>query len=693
LENQAGIAVGNVSIFAPFAVILILIFVYFYQLCNGKVISKGYTKVEKDSALEALAVSLLLAKDGKLESLHRKYNKDLENGTFVDGEDPKNIHDGWKNLDLLVKELRVLGNITEKEYYSIRKDEIENEATLVDWKALYNNVSRKGGGGKKGSIYNDAVINQNSNNRVNSGKSGSVDLAHLPPGSSSIPSQFNENSDSSRSFSNNYELTTVNPLLAGFASTPEKQPPQSPASTQASSLNSPSISNSHASSPIRLLQILNQTKVNSKERKKYEEFIKGKALHFFSVIYMSTVNKSSFRTVSLTDDPTRKSEEEGRPSIDIAGIRQLSRIMATDSNFHQSLRVSNHHRSSSRSHPLSLRSSSLHLSSTPVVLMSAVPLQVQQTNPNYSLFHELYVAIAKHPTTSRYNPEVMKVMIDYWIPKLDHYFDEFAAMVERIQYVQNNPQSKSVLSASSSFSNSSVGADVPQDYWVLSSGVSELQLFTLLPKDLLRQYVDELKVVPLEEDEEEGEEQIGHLMGEMEGIGEAKHKQKENKAAVQEGNDLSSPVSFQPISISRPLKTSNSNSPNIHNSTPPSSQLTQLLKHQLPNNQNGEKDEPRLQSHHSHAFSEITVHTSNTTVYDCTEEDFQMVFFLLVFYKKLSSLLVVHSMMSLSQYNEETILSQYSRKMAYLVGKDVWTIADLNEWVETFQTILLERDG
>jgi hypothetical protein len=700
LENQAGIAVGNVSIFAPFAVILILIFVYFYQLCNGKVISKGYTKVEKDSALEALAVSLLLAKDGKLEYLHRKYNKDLENGTFVDEEDPKKIHDGWNNLELLVKELRVLGNITEKEYYSIRKDEIENEATLVDWKALYNNVSRKGGGGKKGSIYNEAVLNQNSNHRANSGKSAPLDLAHLPPGSSSIPPQLHENSTSSRSFSNNYELTTVNPLLAGFASSPEKQPPQSPASTQASSLNSPSISaksnHSHASSsPIRLLQILNQTKVNSKERKKYEEFIKGKALQFFSVIYMSTVNKSSFRTVSLTDDPTRKSDEEGRPSIDMAGIRQLSRIIASDSNFHQSLRVSHHqHRSSSRSHPLSMGSSALHLSSTPVVLMSAVPLQVQQTHPNYSLFHELHVAIAKHPTTSRYNPEVMKVMIDYWIPKLDHYFDEFSAMVERIQYVQNNPQSKSVLSAASSstsFSNSSsVGAEggVPQDYWVVSSGVSELQLFTLLPKDLLRQYVEELKVVPVEEkDEEEGEEHIGHLMGEMEGIGETKHKQNnENKIAVQEGNDLSSPISFQPISISRPLKAGNANSPNINNNgTPPSSQLTQLLKYQLPNSPMGEKDEQ---------LSEIIVRTANAaTVYDCTEEDFQMIFFLLVFYKKLSSLLVVHSMMSLSQYHEETILSQYNRKMAYLIGKDVWTIADLNEWVETFQTILLERDG
>ena len=61
--NQAGSSVGTVSILTPLCIAFILVLVYFAQSCGMANIKKTYTNTEKDSALDDLALKLLLVRD------------------------------------------------------------------------------------------------------------------------------------------------------------------------------------------------------------------------------------------------------------------------------------------------------------------------------------------------------------------------------------------------------------------------------------------------------------------------------------------------------------------------------------------------------------------------------------------------------------------------------------------------------
>jgi hypothetical protein len=69
LFNQVGIQIGNLSVISPFLVICIFLLIYLYQLISGRVIPRAYSKDEKQAAIDALAVSLLLARDRRKAAL------------------------------------------------------------------------------------------------------------------------------------------------------------------------------------------------------------------------------------------------------------------------------------------------------------------------------------------------------------------------------------------------------------------------------------------------------------------------------------------------------------------------------------------------------------------------------------------------------------------------------------------------
>jgi hypothetical protein len=68
LLNQAGVATGNIQIIAPLCVILIFYLAHLHKQWNKVPLDESYSRGEKDSALDAYAMSMLLARDEKLKT-------------------------------------------------------------------------------------------------------------------------------------------------------------------------------------------------------------------------------------------------------------------------------------------------------------------------------------------------------------------------------------------------------------------------------------------------------------------------------------------------------------------------------------------------------------------------------------------------------------------------------------------------
>jgi hypothetical protein len=68
LRNQAGIAVGNIQVVAPMVVIFLMFISYLHKWWNTVPLDECYSKAEKDSALDAFSMSLLLSRDEKLKT-------------------------------------------------------------------------------------------------------------------------------------------------------------------------------------------------------------------------------------------------------------------------------------------------------------------------------------------------------------------------------------------------------------------------------------------------------------------------------------------------------------------------------------------------------------------------------------------------------------------------------------------------
>ncbi len=97
LRSQAGIAVGNIQVVAPMCVIFLMLVTWLHKWWNRVPLDESYTKAEKDSALDAYAMSLLLARDEKLKTHSFRGNnsiialiaEELSEHTFLSAESHK----------------------------------------------------------------------------------------------------------------------------------------------------------------------------------------------------------------------------------------------------------------------------------------------------------------------------------------------------------------------------------------------------------------------------------------------------------------------------------------------------------------------------------------------------------------------------------------------------------------------------
>eukprot|EP01034_Spumella_vulgaris_P047586 gene47586-biopygen39817 len=67
--NQAGIAIGNIQIVAPILIIFLMLMSMLHKSYNKVPLDESYSKAAKDSALDAYAMSLLLARDQRLKTV------------------------------------------------------------------------------------------------------------------------------------------------------------------------------------------------------------------------------------------------------------------------------------------------------------------------------------------------------------------------------------------------------------------------------------------------------------------------------------------------------------------------------------------------------------------------------------------------------------------------------------------------
>ncbi len=75
--NQAGIAIGNIQIVAPILIILLMLISMWHKSYNKVPLDESYSKAAKDSALDAYAMSLLLARDQRLKTVSFHNNNSI----------------------------------------------------------------------------------------------------------------------------------------------------------------------------------------------------------------------------------------------------------------------------------------------------------------------------------------------------------------------------------------------------------------------------------------------------------------------------------------------------------------------------------------------------------------------------------------------------------------------------------------
>ncbi len=97
MMNQAGIATGNIQVVAPMVVIFLMLVTWLHKWWNKVPLDESCTKAEKDSALDAFAMSLLLSRDEKLKTHSFRGNnsiialiaEELGEHTFLSAESHK----------------------------------------------------------------------------------------------------------------------------------------------------------------------------------------------------------------------------------------------------------------------------------------------------------------------------------------------------------------------------------------------------------------------------------------------------------------------------------------------------------------------------------------------------------------------------------------------------------------------------
>lgn len=157
--TQAGVSSGNVALYSPAGVLLVLCLLAGYQRCTGRYIPRTYSSAEKGAALEALAVALLLVRDKRVKARQAKASSNGENSPSISNNSSgkganSDDTDGAKteidaDLDayevgFLAELVEQLGNIApaaESQHYLYREE--GGEAVKVDWSQLSAKISGK----------------------------------------------------------------------------------------------------------------------------------------------------------------------------------------------------------------------------------------------------------------------------------------------------------------------------------------------------------------------------------------------------------------------------------------------------------------------------------------------------------------------------------------------------------------------
>lgn len=141
--NQAGVSAGNVGLLTPAGVLLVLLLLAAYQRFTGRAIPKTYSASEKESALNALAVALLLIRDKRVRVCARASSN---NATKQDANGEKCVQTPGSRIDLsadppaedldaydvdllatLVEQLGNLATASESSQYMYRHDEDQEQ--------------------------------------------------------------------------------------------------------------------------------------------------------------------------------------------------------------------------------------------------------------------------------------------------------------------------------------------------------------------------------------------------------------------------------------------------------------------------------------------------------------------------------------------------------------------------------------
>jgi hypothetical protein len=94
--NQIGAAFGSLNILVPFSILLLTVITYFYQTyyLHDEIAPETYSEEEKTSALNALAISLLLTRD-HLRFRHRQHSEQPNDELIVASPSNKHAFEGF----------------------------------------------------------------------------------------------------------------------------------------------------------------------------------------------------------------------------------------------------------------------------------------------------------------------------------------------------------------------------------------------------------------------------------------------------------------------------------------------------------------------------------------------------------------------------------------------------------------------
>lgn len=135
---------GNVTLLSPAGVLLVLCLLGGYQYCTGRYIPRTYSAEEKDGALQALAVALLLVRDKRVKARTAKADAHRKKPESAAKEEQSMDLDSY-DVGLLADLVEQLGNIApaaERHDYLYREE--VGEPVTINWQQLSSKIVGSG---------------------------------------------------------------------------------------------------------------------------------------------------------------------------------------------------------------------------------------------------------------------------------------------------------------------------------------------------------------------------------------------------------------------------------------------------------------------------------------------------------------------------------------------------------------------